>query len=140
MHAPDARLTRAHARVRARYAQEAADALYEKAMQFCSNELPVRRRKSTFFSVAAAPVVSRRARCSAHITKYQYVRTTSLAAPDGPAPRALPPQPKMAADAGQTGSLATFMNGKLSTKPLAVRRSPSALAPQRVTRHASRAR
>jgi hypothetical protein len=64
-----ARLTRADARGRARYAQEAADALYEKAMQFCSNELPVWRRKRP---------------------KREHL-FPAAAAPDGPAPRALPP-------------------------------------------------
>jgi hypothetical protein len=86
-------------RARRRYMKEAAEALYEKAMQFCSHELPVRR------GVASC-------RCkleSAHTCLLSLVRA----------------QTKAEKTEGQTGSMATFMNGKLCTKPLKARRAPS---------------
>ena len=51
---------RADAPARRRYATEAAEALYEKAMQFCSNELPVRACAAAGGSPARAPCASRR--------------------------------------------------------------------------------
>ena len=68
-------------------------------MQFCSNEYPVRARSRAACAQLSATSVLK-ALCAL--------------------------QEKLAGSAGQTGSLNTFLNGKLTTKPLKVRRGPRA--------------